>query len=328
MSCRSKPKPSKSLGTAARGKALIPSSSSRGPRRTLHQVDTNLGSYDRTDPFNALNTLLKLFASLPARIGGCQFKITPEEHKLSMHLLGIVEPFVGLSHERRTLTRQPTELLDSIVFHVDSKRDLLSLALSCKRMHSIVFPRHYDYRLIKAKVSSLRLWNHLIVNKSLARNVRVLEILDERATEPELLPTDILGTDTDLESTDDELGLHTKQERFLSSALTRMSTLRSFTWSCNHSPISIDNVWPSLMKCQSLTQIDINDNLIFNVSNENEAEGTSRKRQVAVSDTPSALHMMINWDVSSQPSRQQPSPQRNIYMVLPVTQHSLGSRVC
>ncbi|KAI0695039.1 hypothetical protein BC835DRAFT_1273840 [Cytidiella melzeri] len=292
MSSRSRAKPSKSSSIAvARGKSSITSSSSRVLRRTVHQVDTNLASYDRTDPFSALNTLLKLVASLPARIGGCQFKLTPEEHKLSMHLLSIVEPFVGLSQERRTLTRQPTELLDAIVFHVDAKRDLLSLALSCKRMYSIVFPRHYDYRVIKAKVSSLRLWNHLIVNKSLARNVRLLEILDERATQPELLPTDILGTDTDLESTDDELGLHSKQERFLSSALARMSTLRSFTWSCNHSPISIDNVWPSLLKCQSLDQIDINDNLIFNASNDDKSDGTSRKRQLVLPDLRTAAFM-------------------------------------
>lgn len=287
MSFRSKPKASKPTGSSiARGKVALSSSSSRVIRRFQHQVDTNLNSYDRTDPFSALNTLLKLFASLPGRMGGCQFKLTPEEHKLSVHLLGIVEPFVGLSQERRTLTRQPTELLDAIVVHVDSKRDLLSLALSCKRLHSIVFPRHYDYRVIKAKVSSLRLWNHFIVNRSLAKNVRILEILDERSTGPELLPADILGTETDLESTDDELGLHAKQERFLSSALSRMTTLRSFIWSCNHSPISIDNIWPSLLKCQSLGQININDNLIFkggSEENTDEPTSPSKKRQIAVS---------------------------------------------
>ncbi|KAI0088925.1 hypothetical protein BDY19DRAFT_1041748 [Irpex rosettiformis] len=285
MSSRSRPKPSKSTGSAVqvRGKPPVPASSSRVLRRALHRVDTNLNSYDRTDPFTALNTLLKLFSSLATRIGGCQFKLTPEEHKLSMHLLSIVEPFVGLSQERRSLTRQPTELLDAIVLQIDSKRDLLSLALSCKHMHSIVFPRHYDYRVIKAKVSSLRLWNYLIVNRSLARNVRVLEILDERDTGPELLPTDILGTDTDLESTDDELGLHAKQERFLSSALSRMTMLQAFMWSCNHSPISIDNVWPSLLKCHSLGQIVINDNLIFNGGSDDNADvPTTKKRQIVL----------------------------------------------
>ncbi|KAJ7125374.1 hypothetical protein C8R44DRAFT_703623 [Mycena epipterygia] len=232
--------------------------------RAAQTVDTNLGSYDRTDPFMAFNVLLKILGSLPSRIGGCQFKLTPEEHKLSLHLLNIVEPFVGLAPSRRTITRQPTEILDSIAYHVDSKRDLLSLALSCQRMHDVVFPRHFQYRHIRCKVSSLSVWNHLMVHRSLARNVRRLEILDERAASTELLiPSDILNSDTDMESTDDELGMHQKQERFLVGALGKMSSLASFTWACNHSPISIDNVWPTLLKCHSLQEVNINDNLAF-----------------------------------------------------------------
>lgn len=247
-------------------------------RKTLHTVDTNLASYDRTDPFFAFNTLLKLLSVLPSRVGGCQYTLSPDEHKLSLHLLNIVEPFVGLAPSRRTLTRQPTEILDAIVFHVDSKADLLSLALSCRRMHSIVFPRHFDYRIIRCKVSSISVWNRLIVHRSLARNVRRLEILDERSTETEIIPSDILISDTDLESTDDELAMHAKQERYLVSALTKMCALRSFFWSCNHSPISIDNVWPTLLKCHSLGELEINDNMIFSVYADSAGEGGSHAR--------------------------------------------------
>ena len=180
-----------------------------------------------------------------------------------MHLLGIVEPFIGHSSSRRTIARLPTELLDAIVFHIDSKRDLLSLALACRRMHSVILPRHYEYRVIQCKVSSINVWNHLIVHHSLARNVRRLVILDERSAEQEVVPSDISMSDTDLESTDDELGLHHKQERFLASALAKMTGLRSLSWFCNHSPISIDRVWPTIMKCISLTDVEISDNLIF-----------------------------------------------------------------
>jgi hypothetical protein len=227
--------------------------------------------------------------SLPSRIGGCQFKLTPEEHKLSLHLLNIVEPFVGLAPSRRTITRQPTEILDSIAFHVDSKRDLLSLALSCQRMHDVVFPRHFQYRHIRCKVSSLSVWNHLMVHRSLARNVRRLEILDERAPSTELLiPPDILASDTDMESTDDELGMHEKQERFLVGALGKMSSLASFTWACNHSPISIDNVWPTLLKCHSLQEVDISDNLVFSNGDISDSEPQSSlaksRRSVVVSE--------------------------------------------
>ena len=260
--------------------------------KTLRSVDTNLSSYDRTDPFTALNTLLRLFVSLPTRLGGCQYKFSPDEHALSLHLLSIVEPFVGVAESQRSFTRQPTELLDAIVGHVDSKQDLLSLALSCKRMHGIVFPRHFEYRIIRGKVSSLRLWNHLIVNRSLARNVRILEVLDERATAQEVLPSGILTSDTDLESTDDELELHVKHERFLVSALSRMTTLRSFTWSCNHSPISMEQLWPTLLKRQTLSHIEISDNLLFASKDEENSSDEQIKKSSAVRFTAYMLASM------------------------------------
>ncbi|KAG5650139.1 hypothetical protein H0H81_000554 [Sphagnurus paluster] len=259
---------------------IVPSSGKARPKKVVQSLDTNPNSYDRTDPFFAFNTLIKLLGSLPSRIGGCQYKLTPDEHKLSVHLLTIVEPFVGLAPSRRTITRQPTEVLDAIIFHVDSRHDLLSLALSCKRMYDVVCPRHIDYRVVRCKVSALSVWNHLVVNRSLARNVRRLEILDERSAGSELIPPGILMSDTDLESTDDELGLHDKQERYLVSALTKMTALTSFAWSCNHSPISIDNVWPTLLKCHSLQQVEINDNLVF--SNPLESESCKPRKQIVL----------------------------------------------
>jgi hypothetical protein len=79
-------------------------------KKSVQSIDTNLSSYDRTDPFFAFNTLLKLLGSLPSRIGGCQFKFSTEEYKLSLHLLTIIEPFVGLAPSHRTIIRQPTVL--------------------------------------------------------------------------------------------------------------------------------------------------------------------------------------------------------------------------
>lgn len=263
-----------SRGKITRTSAVYANLKSRGSSTPKHRsvTDTNLDSYDRTDPFFAFNVLLKLLSSLPSRMGGCQYKLSPEEHKLSLHLLNIIEPFVGLAPSRRTITRQPTEILDAIVSHVDSKRDLLSLGLSCHRMYDIVFPRHFDYRVIRCKVSSISVWNHLMIHRGLAKNVRRLEILDERFTETETLPSGILSSDSDLESTDDELEMHEKQERYLVSALSRMTALAFFTWSCNHSPISIDDVWPTLLKCHSLREVEINDNLVFSPLASSEAE--------------------------------------------------------
>ncbi|KAF8917912.1 hypothetical protein CPB85DRAFT_1214527 [Mucidula mucida] len=259
------------------GASKTPFRSSKGrPRKSPFSADTNLGSYDRKDPFRAFNVLAGLLASLATRVGGCQYKLTTEEHTLSLHLLSIVEPYISAHPSRRTLiTRQPTEILDAIVFHIDSKQDLLSFALSCQRMYGIVIPRHFDYRHLRCKVSSISVWNHLIVNRSLAKNVRRLEIMDERSAETEYVPSGIMVSDTDLESTDDELSMHDKQERFLVAALTRMASLASFTWSCNHSPMSIGNVWPTLLKCRSLEEVHIKDNMIFSASEEEPSTGRS-----------------------------------------------------
>ena len=160
--------------------------------------------------------------------------------------------------------------------HVDTKRDLLHVGLCCKQLHSIVFPRHFEYRLIRCKVSSISIWNHLVIHKSLARNVRRLEILDERcpssssnggrndANNGMVIPKGVLEGDTDLESTDDELGMHNKQERYFVAALMRMAGLKEFKWACNHSPISVQHIWPVLMtRCVALQTVEICDNLIF-----------------------------------------------------------------
>jgi hypothetical protein len=263
------------------------------PQSQTSTINTNLSAHPRTNPTNALTVLLKLLTSLPSRIGGCQYKLTPAEHALSLHLVSIIDPFIyhglrALAPPQNqasaasyvvSLINQPTEILDAIIFHIDSRKDLLNVALGCKRLHDIVFPRHFEYRVIRCKVSSISVWNHLILHCSLARNVRRLEILDERSSATTgtgagggafikgramAIPKNILQGDTDLESTDDELSMHVKQEKYLAAALVRMTGLREFQWSCNHSPISIAHVWPTLMmRAANLQAMDIYDNLVF-----------------------------------------------------------------
>ncbi|KAG2002208.1 hypothetical protein CC2G_004419 [Coprinopsis cinerea AmutBmut pab1-1] len=278
------------------------------PARSRNAVNTNLNSYKRTDPTGALNALVKLVSSLSTRVGGCQYKFTAAEHSLSLHLLSIVEPYVyqgartlsmatnSTAADRTVISGfafQPTEILDAIIYFVDSKKDLLNIGLCCKRLHDIVFPRHFDYRVIKCKVSSISVWNHLSIHRSLARNVRRLEIIDERAkvslprlVNPDsssttssrnavVLPRGINLRDTDLDSTDDELrhrGIHGKQEKYLLSALQRMTGLKEFKWACNHSPISMSMIWETLMERAGCTleRMEICNNLVFTASGTDE----------------------------------------------------------
>ncbi|KAI0765465.1 hypothetical protein C8Q74DRAFT_1288555 [Fomes fomentarius] len=312
-----------------------------GGGRNAGGVDTDPASYDRTDPFTALNVLRKLLSILPSRMGGCAYKMSAEEHKLALHLLTVVEPFVGLAPcaSRRVLARQPTEILDAIAAHVDARRDLLALALTCRRMHAIVFPRHYDYRVVKCKASALAVWNHLVVHRSLAQNVRRLEILDERAGEGEVMvPRDIVATDTDLESTDDELGMHDKQERFVLAALARMTALQTFRWSCNHSLVAFERVWPALVRCQSLQEVEVNDNLIFQallVDDSTEQAGGSRKtkrrqvvmhevKQVGLHGTKNTFGAAKNPDLSRVSSMLHSCPNLESLNISYVARHSPG----
>ncbi|KAF9486125.1 hypothetical protein BDN70DRAFT_870223 [Pholiota conissans] len=290
-------------------KPTVPSSSKAGGaqlRRIARpppapKLNTALSAHPRTDPLNALSVLLKLLTSLPARIGGCQYKLTQAEHALALHLVGVLDPYVyhgmrALAHPMGGdtsaafvgLVHQPTEILDAILFHVDARRDLLNVGLACKRLHDVVFPRHFDYRVIRAKVSSIAVWNHLILHRSLARNVRRVEIIDERtsSTTAIVAPRGMLQRDTDLESTDDELTMHAKQERFLATALVRMTGLQEFKWSCNHSPISIANVWPTLMmRAVNLKSINICDNLVFSPRTEEDEDDEDDGGETSESDS-------------------------------------------
>lgn len=289
--------PATKATSSRRAPALKPLSRSRDV------VNTNLGAHSRTDPIGALNTLLRLVSSISTRIGGCQYKMTSSEHALSLHLLSIVEPYVYQGARALAaaanpsckasgtplvgLIYQPTEILDAIMSHIDSKRDLLQVGLCCKRLHDVVFPRHFDYRVVRCKVSSISVWNHLAVHRSLAANIRKLEILDERSkisTPSRLSTSDLPRTigqrDTDFDSTDDEVkakGIHGKQERYLVNALKKMTGLKEIKWSCNHSPIPLERVWPIVAQTCGLTlqKMDTCNNLIFSASSDDESESSS-----------------------------------------------------
>lgn len=158
--------------------------------------------------------------------------------------------------------------MDEIASNLPSKRDLLALGLTCKRLHDVIFPRHYSYREIVAKVSNVAIFHHLSIHRSLAQNVRKLEILDERAPDAaKRIPKGMMvrgKTDTDFESSDDESNLRNdKLAKVFVAALSRMVRLETFVWSCNHSLIDLHAIWPTLLHRASLKTMDINDNIIF-----------------------------------------------------------------
>ncbi|KZS97422.1 hypothetical protein SISNIDRAFT_406175, partial [Sistotremastrum niveocremeum HHB9708] len=251
-------------------------------------VDTNLSAHNPRDPYSAFQNLRTLLDGIKTSKHG----MTPEEHRLSLHLLGIVEPFVGSSPNRKNLISQPYEILDEIVFHIDSKKDLLSFALTCERMHGIIHPRHFEYRVISAKISSLAVWRHIIGNKALARGVRRLEILDDRDTRAEVIPSSIKESN----EPESPYDVHGEQEALLIDALKNLTTLSTFVWSCTHSPICVDAIWPTLVQCEMLKDVQVSDNLLFGAgsSSDTERAPTPSMRSVSLQSASHAFGMSKN----------------------------------
>lgn len=220
--------------------------------------------------------------------------MSPEEHKLSMHLLMMVGPFVGSTPcpGKDKASRLPVELLDEIAFFVDSKDHVMSFALTCQWIYTAIFSAHFNHRVVKAKISSVKVWRHIIANRRLAHNIRRLEIVDERNSGLETVPPNILDVDT--QGASGTLDLRAELEKSIFSAIARMQHLQEFKWSCTTSLVPIESLPPTLQKFPQLRFVDLSDNAIFSRLNdrdiEEEDEENSTKENTAVRQFPHSDH--------------------------------------
>lgn len=74
------------------------------------------------------------------------------------------------------------EIWEEIAFHVDSTRDLLSLALTSRTFNLLIIPYHLDYRYISCDLRQTYVWEHLFTHLHRTKGVRSLEfgILDDK----------------------------------------------------------------------------------------------------------------------------------------------------
>jgi hypothetical protein len=164
-----------------------------------------------------------------------------------------------------------------IVFHIDSKRDLLAFALTCERMYRVIHPRHYEYRSIRAKISSISVWKHITDNKALARGVRRLEVMDERSSEPQIVPSDVVPY-----CEPGVVDIHKHHEQFFLRALDSLPTIISFIWGCTHSPVAFEKLWDSLVTHETLQHVEIADNLAFSAPTQDLLDRSSVVRTVII----------------------------------------------
>jgi hypothetical protein len=72
----------------------------------------------------------------------------------------------------------PSEILEKIAFYVDSHDDLISLALTSRKLKEVVIPSHSDYRMIAVQHDNHDLWDHLRKVPRDAQHVKVLHLYD------------------------------------------------------------------------------------------------------------------------------------------------------
>jgi hypothetical protein len=229
-----------------------------------------LAPCDTRDPFSAFQKLRSLLEDISPNSPKKQLSIA--EQRASLRLLDIIEPFLSSTPSQKNLISQPTEILDEIAFHVETESDLLAFALSCLRMYRVITPRHLEYRLVRAKISSVEVWKHLIDNEPLARGIRRLEVLDARSTEQEIFPFSVVS---DVKVEIDPLNIHEQREALFIKALSSLTALTNFVWGSSHSPINMEHLWDLLVRCEYLKVVEIMNSQLFT--------GESKDRSMSVS---------------------------------------------
>lgn len=179
--------------------------------------------------------------------------------------------------------KAPPELIDAIACQVYSPHDVLSLALTCNYVASVLIPRHAQYRVIRCSpLEGYHLWTLLRQDKSLARNVRILHLYDmfespqndtplrrrvPLAFVPFSTPISLFGTKAlfppGCGGNTPGASVELVAERALIGAIRNMVELGSFTWTAHHplidsrrSPIALD-IWGAIGYSQNLLHLAV-----------------------------------------------------------------------
>nr|GAT60058.1 predicted protein [Mycena chlorophos] len=168
-----------------------------------------------------------------------------------------------------TLSTLPFDLSEHVLSCIDARRDLISLALTCKYWAERIIPLHSQYRVIRLfnNASAARVWTHLAQRRDLAKNVRELVLREpdyparRRArVKPERYP----GGLEPAQETADKVAIVAD----LCQALRNMSEgLLSFTWvdpwssMCAYTDVPgyQERILQAIRECHSLISLEILD---------------------------------------------------------------------
>ncbi|TFK47465.1 hypothetical protein OE88DRAFT_809709 [Heliocybe sulcata] len=163
----------------------------------------------------------------------------------------------------------PPELLDSIATHLDRREDVLSLALCCRCLHSLVSRTHLQYRDIRCRLGLSALWDRLASNDLRAGLLRSLTILpydafnDVHSEIRDNLPIEERVPNEYREYASDEAIMDSDRddEDRLIRALKRMPNLRRFRWfrrpACGVADQAGHNIWETLNALGTIQELHI-----------------------------------------------------------------------
>ena len=91
----------------------------------------------------------------------------------------------------RSLSDHPSEILDHICTFVDSPKDILSFALTTKRVYQQAIPDHIEFRHLRCDIRRISLWRKLSELPAIAARFSSLEVIVEDGTDygRAILPT-------------------------------------------------------------------------------------------------------------------------------------------
>lgn len=152
----------------------------------------------------------------------------------------------------------PLELLELTASHLDSRDDIIALALTCRKCKQATIPRYSEYRIIRCHYRRSDVWEHLHIRPDLAKNVRKLTVLCDGPSVTERVPSTFLE------------GQHPDADVWLSSgerlqlvarAVHRMTSLDNFAWfadlefEAQDEQEAEEDIWRALGRCKHLEHL-------------------------------------------------------------------------
>lgn len=152
---------------------------------------------------------------------------------------------------------QPVELIDHTCSFLDSPKDLLSFALTCKTVCDVIIPNHIECRHIRCNLDRFSLWQKLVNHPSIASRFVSLEIVESNITE--LVPTRIKLLDCS-DDVEDRYS-HSIDSLFvgmqsMAVAISRMSGLTRIHW-LERFYTPIPDIFAAWTRCPALEDVQV-----------------------------------------------------------------------